>query len=66
MSLAMKNARDQGWGIQIYMTTSHRGKTPYKEKPGYSPTKIHISNKPLVTKQIWENNMDNIVVYKYA
>lgn len=50
----------------IYKTTSHRGKTPYKEKPGYSPTKIHISNKPLVTKQIWENNMDNIVVYKYA
>lgn len=40
-------------------------KTPYKEKLGYGPSKIHTLYKPLVTKQIWKNYMDNIVVHKY-
>lgn len=40
-------------------------KSPYKEKLGYGPSKIHTMYKLLTTKHIWKDNMDNIAVYKY-
>lgn len=47
----------------VYKTTAHTKKTPYREKFSYDPSKIHIQYKLSVIKPIGENNTESIVVY---